>query len=229
MSGVCWWKLYVVLLESAALSNRLSIFNQRKMLMPNLLLHHRGGAARPLASGAKLVMEGPPGQVGPLPKMKPGRLRQLYFRRTPLRPWMGPVEPDILGPLRPRIDPLQTGTDPPKYVHCLISECWLWKVAVLGSSDRKWAPRIGEEGEISPLSLPLWLRYCPLKYCEQGQSCPRTPHSLLPSWYQHTEFDRSALLSAYLAHVWSVLGMGVATWGTEGVRPPGSKFWGASP
>ena len=45
--------------------------------------------------GVKLVIEGPPGQVGPLKKRKLVVFRLLYFRRTPLGPGLGPLEPRV--------------------------------------------------------------------------------------------------------------------------------------
>ena len=60
-----------------------------------------------------------------------------------------------MGPLELKIDPCKPGIDPPEPLYQLLSLNIIVKVAVLDSSDRKWAPRITKSGEILPLSPPL--------------------------------------------------------------------------
>ena len=46
--------------------------------------------------------------------------------------------------------------EPSEPCHLLIfRKCGQWKAAALDRCTRKWAPRIGERGEISPFSTPL--------------------------------------------------------------------------
>ena len=70
-----------------------------------------------------------------------------------------------MGPLELKIDPCKPGIDPPEPLYQLLSLNIIVKVAVLDSSDRKWAPRITKSGEILPLSPPL---VTPLETSDQG-------------------------------------------------------------
>ena len=72
------------------------------------------GAARDLVTGVKLAIEGPPGPVGPLPKMKTSRVSPTLLSRGPQSGKLGPLEPTI-GPLmRLKLDPCRPGMSPLK-------------------------------------------------------------------------------------------------------------------
>ena len=71
-------------------------------------------------TGVKLVVEGPPLRVGPLPKCKIIRFSPLYFRGVPLGHRLGPLDPRI-GPLRLKNDPWRPDMGPLRHVNGLFS------------------------------------------------------------------------------------------------------------
>ena len=52
------------------------------------------------------------------------------------------------------IVPFRPDIGPPKYANCLFSSNFESEMLHLSSLNRKWAPTIGEGGEISPLLPP---------------------------------------------------------------------------
>ena len=71
-------------------------------------------AARAPVTGVKLAMDGPPGQVGPLPKMKISRFSPTLLSRAPLGPRLGPLKPKM-GHLRLKIDHCRPDMRPLKH------------------------------------------------------------------------------------------------------------------
>ena len=58
----------------------MSIFLSIRFMLHSLFsFEHSDTVAQPLVTGVKLVMEGPPGQVGPLQKMRTCRFTHFTF------------------------------------------------------------------------------------------------------------------------------------------------------
>ena len=90
-------------------------------------------------TGAKLVIEDPPDQVGPLPEIKT-IFSPTLLSRAPFGPRLGPLDPRM-GPWGLTLTLVAPTW---AFQSIIFIDFGQWKAALLSSLTRKWAPRIGE-------------------------------------------------------------------------------------
>ena len=91
------------------------------MSIPTYIYCISSSAARALCDGDEISHGRAHWSSGSHPiNCKPVVLRPLYFRKAPLKRWMGPLEHGM-GSLRPKIGPCRPGMSPRKHLKCLFS------------------------------------------------------------------------------------------------------------